>query len=139
VWYSVLRSGIPLGTVELPATELATGLLQPLPAYASVAHTVRVASTALLRFGLYGPPVSAKPDPSRRAARRALWAAATLRLELAELASGAPVPTLFLNLVEAPADGGVVVVARFLDIPARVSAPLPSAAVPGRDHGETAA
>ena len=136
MWYFVLRSGVPLGTVELPATELATGLLQPLPAYASMAHTVRIASTALLSYGLYGPPVSGEPDPGRRAARRALWAGATLRLELAELSSGAPMPTVFLNLVEAPEDRRVIVVARFLDSPARVPARLPSAAVSGMDHGD---
>jgi hypothetical protein len=139
MWYSVLRSGVPLGTVELPATELAAGLLRPLAAYASVEQTVRAASTALLRYGIYGPPISAKPDPSRRAARGALRAGATLRLELAELATSEPVPTVFLNLVEAPADKGVVVVARFLDSPARVPAPLPSAMVSGTDQADAAA
>ena len=138
MWFTVTRSGVPLGTVELSAEELSAGLLQPLPAFEGVARTVRLGSDALMEYGVYGPPVSARPDPRRRAARGALRAAATLRLELLELASGAPIPTVFLNLIEAPGDRGVVVLARFLDSPARVPAPLPSPATTGTNQADAA-
>ena len=138
MWFTVIRSGVPLGTVELSADELSAGLLQPLPAFEGVARTVRLGSAALLGYGLYGPPVSARPDPRRRAAQGALRAAATLQLELVELASGAPVPTVFLNLIEAPGDRGVVVLARFLDSPSRVPAQLARPATTGTNQADAA-
>ena len=136
MWYFVMRAGVPLGTVELPDVELAAGRLLPLPAFESVRARVRAASRALFAHGLFGPPLSAVPHPAAREARGALRSAAALRLELAGLVSGVVVPTAFVNLLEAPADGGVVVIASFLDSPARVSAPLqgPTAAGTGRSE-----
>jgi hypothetical protein len=138
VWYFVMRAGVPLGTVELSEPELAAGRLRPLPGYESVRARVHAASRALFAHGLFGPPISALPDPTGRAARAALRSAAVLRLELAALVSGVVVPTAFVNLLEAPVDGGIVVIASFLDSPARVSAPLPSPTAAGTEHSEAA-
>lgn len=88
MWFTVVRAGVPVGVVELPAQELAAGRLVRLAGYAAVAARVRAASEALLAYGLYGPPVSAVPDPARRQARAALRAGATLALELRTLLTG---------------------------------------------------
>jgi len=122
VWFTVLRAGVPVGAVELPMRELTVGRLVRLGGYAAIAARVRVASQALLAHGLYGPPVSTVPDLERRRARAALRAGATLALELRALPTGELVPTTFVSLVEAPADGETLVVACFRTLPVIVPA-----------------
>ena len=122
MWFVVLNEGVPLGTVDLPASALAAGRLVPIAAgYDSVAPRIHAASAALLAFGLYGPPISAVPDLTRRRARIALFAGATLALELRALDTGELAPTRFINLVEAP-NREIVVVARFDEAHAGVPA-----------------
>ena len=131
MWFTVLHAGVPLGTVELPATELAAGRLVRLAGYGALAARIRSASAALLEFGFYGPPVSAISDPARRRARMSLLAGATLALELRTFDGGELAPTRFVNLIEAPENREVVVVARFREVHAGVPADTTWAAPPG--------
>jgi hypothetical protein len=94
-------------------------------AYRAIAARVRAASEALFAFGFYGPAISAIPDTRRRQARTALRSGAALRLELAPLAPGRTMSTTFVNLIETPVDGQVVVIARFGGDSAPLPAPLP--------------
>ena len=119
--FTVQCRGVPVGTVDLTITDLSAGRLVRMTGYESIAARVRAASQALLSHGLYGPPASVIPDVERRRARAALRAAAALRLELVPLA-GSSTPSTFVNLVEAPADGHVVVIAGFRVEPAAVPA-----------------
>ena len=125
MWFTVLHAGIPVGAVDLDPTGLAAGRLVRVAAYRVIAARVRAASEALFAFGFYGPAISAIPDIRRRQARTALRSGAALRLELAPLAPGRTMSTTFVNLIETPADGQVVVIARFGGDSAPVPAPLP--------------
>ena len=125
MWFTVLHAGIPVGAVDLAPTGLAAGRLVRVAAYRVIAARVRAASEALFAFGFYGPAISAIPDIRRRQARTALRSGAALRLELAPLAPGRGMPTTFVNLIETPVDGQVVVIARFGGDSAPVPAPLP--------------
>ena len=126
MWFTVLHAGIPVGAVDLAPTGLAAGRLVRVTAYRAISARVRAASEALFAFGFYGPAASAIPDIPRRQARMALRSGAALRLELAPLAPGRATATTFVNLIETPADGQVVVIARFGDDSAPVPAALPS-------------
>ena len=126
MWFTVLRAGVPIGTVELPPRELVAGRLLRHAGYTAIADRVRAASEALLAYGVYGPPVSAVPDPARRRARAALRAGATLALELRVLPTGELVPVTFVNLVETPADRDVIVIACFRQTPVGVPATQPA-------------
>jgi len=132
--YAVLHTGIPVGAVELPTTELTAGRLERSASYGAIEARVRAASEALLAFGLYGPCVSPVADEKRRIARFALRAGAALRLELRQLPSGASVHTTFVSLIEAPDDRNVVVVARFREMYAGVPASLIAEPRAGEGH-----
>jgi hypothetical protein len=109
--YSVQHHGIPVGTVQLIAGELSVGTLSPAPGYAALQHIVRDASIALLQVGVYGAAARVFEAPDT-AMLSALTEAARLVLELRG-ADGEQVPTTFVNLIEAPGDSRVVVLARF--------------------------
>lgn len=115
--FAVHCGGVPIGTVDLPVASLCAGRLVRSPGYDGIAGRVRAASHVLFSFGVYGPRVSLITDEDRRRARAALRSAAALRLELVPF-TGAPIPATFVNLVEAPMDRQVVVIARFHDEPA---------------------
>ena len=119
--YTVVRdTGVPVGAVELKERELAAGRLARLPGYAPLRETVRAGSAALLALGFFGA-AAAGVEPAG-----ALAAAAALHFDLLD-PRGELVPTTFVNLIEAPADGAVVVLARFRDahaaVPARLTPP----------------
>ena len=126
MWFTVLHAGIPVGAVDLAPTGLAAGRLVRVAAYRAISARVRVASEALFAFGFYGPAVSAIADMRRREARTALRSGAALRLELVSLTPGRAVSTTFVNLIETPPDGQVVVIARFGDDSVPVPAALPA-------------
>ena len=119
--FAVHCGGVPIGTVDLPVASLCAGRLVRSHGYDGIAGRVRAASDALFSFGVYGPRVSVVPDDERRRARAALRSAAALRLELIPF-TGHSIPATFLNLVEAPLDRQVVVIARFREEPARAPA-----------------
>jgi hypothetical protein len=105
--YSVMHNGIPVGFVELESGELVAGRLAPLPAIDSLRTTLRAGSEALLAFGFFG----AATDAGRNGSGSALRAAAALRFDLYDDRDEL-VPTTFVNVIDAP-DGGLVVLARF--------------------------
>ncbi len=115
--FAVHCGGVPIGTVDLAVGSLCAGRLVRSGGYENIASRVRAASAALFAFGVYGPRVSAMPDENRSRARAALHSAAALRLELVPF-TGHSIPATFVNLVEAPLDRQVVVIARFRDEPA---------------------
>jgi hypothetical protein len=123
--FSVRTGSTSLGLVELPSGLLVAGQLHPSPSYRSVENRVRNATDAFLHLGIYDavaamrPPLSAK----RRAWRLHLQRAARLQLALV-LPTGEFAPADFVNLLEAPADRGVVVLASFLSAPDWVAATL---------------
>jgi hypothetical protein len=114
MWFTVQHDGVPVGTAHLPIAELAAGRLGRLPAYAAVQPIVRAATAVLLEVGLFGAALHPAENPSAEVARarRALIRAASLRFELLG-EQGERVQAAFVNLLEAPADGGVIVVAGF--------------------------
>ena len=114
--YTVLHHGVPIGTVELTDRELAAGTMAPTEAYQAVRPTIRSGSEALLQLGFFG---AASQMPG--ADRESLSAAAALAFELTDL-DGRDVPVTFLNLIEAPGDERVVVLARLSHAPAAVPA-----------------
>jgi len=122
VRYTVLVEDVVVGTVELPPRRIAAGRLTPHAGYGRFAARVRAASRVLLAHGVYGPALSAHRDAGLRRDRLALAAAASLRVELALEGTDERPATVFVNLVESPADGGVVVIALFDDAPAMIAA-----------------
>lgn len=123
MWYTVRHGGVSLGVVDLPSGLLVAARLERHPGYVTVEETVRRATSAFLQLGAFGaaapllPPVSAEA----RARRRAMARAARLELDLIG-AGGERALTSFVNLLEAPADGGVIVLASFHTAPAMVGA-----------------
>ena len=105
--YTLLHRGVPLGFAELTPGELAAGPFVALPTLGSIRDTVRKGSQALLALGFFGAAIEA----GRNGVGEALRAAAALEFELLNEA-GNLIPTTFVNLIEAP-DGGLVVLARF--------------------------
>jgi hypothetical protein len=105
--YSVMHDGIPVGFVDLESGELVAGRLAPLPTIDSLRGTLRAGSEALLALGFFGAATEAGQNGSGTALR----AAAALRFDLQD-ERGALVPTTFVNVIDAP-DGGLVVLARF--------------------------
>ena len=124
--FDVRMASTSLGCVELPSGLLVAGRLQPSPSYGSVKDVVWKATDAFLHLGLYDsvaallPPLSAQ----RRRWRLALQRAARLQLALVR-ANGELAPADFVNLFEAPADRGIVVLASFFSAPDWASATLP--------------
>jgi len=122
VRYTVNHDGVPVGFVELPDGELVAGALAPVVGLEAFRPTIRAGSDALLALGFFG----AASGVSLNGAGTALRAAADLRFDLVDV-EGRVVPATFVNLIESP-DGGVVVIARFRDAhaatPAFVSRPL---------------
>ena len=132
--FSVRTNAVSLGSVDLPPGLLVAAPLEPSAAYTIVADVVRVASDAFLHLGLFDavapmvPPIPAQ----RRRWRRALSQAARLQLALIG-ADGARAPADFVNLVEAPGDRRIIVLASFVSAFSWVGAvPMASIAAPGR-------
>lgn len=115
--YSVVHDGIPLGFVELGPGELVAGALAPLSALEPLRGTIRAGSNALLTLGFFGAATVA----GQNGIGAALRAAAALQFDLVT-DQGELAPATFVNLIEAP-DGGVVVLARFGHAHAAVTAP----------------
>jgi hypothetical protein len=135
MWYTVLHEDAPIGIVDLPARGLAAGAMQRLPSYAGIQRTVRAATTAILKLGLFAaayPPLPWQPREILRF-RRAIARAARLRLSLVD-EQGFVADVVFVNLLEAPADERVVVVAAFEDASAVVGAMLPAPPKTGRGN-----
>jgi hypothetical protein len=119
VRFSVMHAGIPVGYVELGSGELTAGRLVPLPALDPLRETIREGSAALLSLGFFGAATVA----GQNGAGPSLRAAADLHFDLFD-DRGDLSPTTFVNLLESP-DGGVVVLARHGHAHARVGAALP--------------
>ncbi|HEY9229277.1 MAG TPA: hypothetical protein VIP11_21700 [Gemmatimonadaceae bacterium] len=121
--FSVRANTVSLGVVDLPAGLLVAGQLEPSPQYATVAEVVRQATDAFLHLGLFDavapllPPI---PADTRRL-RRALTRAARLQIALIGV-NGEQVSANFVNLLEAPADQRVIVLASFAIAPTSVGA-----------------
>lgn len=122
VWYTVDCNGTSLGVVELPGGLLVAGRLQPNSAYATIADTVRRATDVFIELGLFGAaaPLAPPISPTTRARRGAMARAARLPLELMT-ERGARALTHFVNLLDS-GDGGVIVLASFVEAPATVGA-----------------
>ena len=105
--YTLLHRGVPIGFTELAPGELAAGPFVALPTLGAIRETVRKGSAALLPLGFFG--AAARSGYRRTGA--ALRAAAALEFELLN-EDGQLTPATFVNLIEAP-DGGLVVLARF--------------------------
>lgn len=114
MWYTVLHAETPIGVVDLELGALVAAAMLRFPSYEEVAPVTRAATSALLELGLFGgalPPVPPFPAQLLRR-RRALTGAARLHLSLAD-GNGAPARTQFVNLLDAPSDQRVIVVAGF--------------------------
>ena len=123
MWYTVLHDETPIGSVDLEAGALVAAAMLRLPAYEALASVTRAATAALLELGLFGgslPPIPPFPAGLLRS-RRALARAARLHLSLTD-SDGDVALTRFVNLLEAPADGRVIVVAGFGESDASVAA-----------------
>lgn len=117
--YTVRHRGVPLGTVELEDRELSAGSMTPTASYASIQPVVREGSAALLRLGFFG---AAMHMPGATDADDVpLRAAAELQFDLVD-ADQREVPATFVNLIEPPGDGRVVVLARLSHAHASVGA-----------------
>lgn len=114
--YAVVHEGTPIGYVELSKGELVAGPLAPLRTFDVISDTVRDGSAALLALGFFGAALA----EGQRGSAAALQAAAALQFDLLDDRGGL-VPTTFVNLIEAP-DGGVVVLACFRHAHASVPA-----------------
>ena len=140
MWYTLKLNDVSLGIVALPSGLLVAGRLEPHAGYSRVKGIVRPATEAFLRLGVFGvaaplvPPIPAVA----RARRAAMGRAARLPLTLAA-EDGAVALTHFVNLLEAPGDGGIVVLAAFVEAPAVVGALLAPVARTGGDSGPPAA
>ena len=122
--YRVALRGIPLGEVELPDQELATGMLEALPSFESIRSVIRDASRSLLALGFFGAAAQrSREDSDLRddAEGRALAKVAALELELQDQL-GAIIPATFVNIIEPPDGRSPMVIARFRDRHARVAA-----------------
>jgi hypothetical protein len=113
---TVLHHGVPIGTVELGERELVAGTLAPTEAYSAIRSTIQAGSEALLQLGFFG---AAMQSPLGRPA--GLAQAAALTFELVDR-NGHDIPATFVNLIEAPGDARVVVLARLSHAPASVTA-----------------
>ena len=122
MWYRVLVDDAAVGSVHLPPQRLAAGRMRCERGFDRVAPRLRAASRVLLAHGVYGPPISGHGDSRRRRVRLALAAAASLRVELAIEPAEERASTRFVNLIESPVDGGVIVVALFDEAPASIAA-----------------
>lgn len=132
--YTVRHATLDLGSVELPDSELAAGVLVPAPDYESVRSTVRAATAAFLELGLFGAaalPVGPGAAHVLRL-RRALARANRLRLELVD-ERGSIMSATFVNLLETPASRVPVVVACFSHAPSVVGAEVVRRRRPGSD------
>ena len=140
MWYTVKLHDVSLGIVELPGGLLVAGRLEPHTGYSGVKGIVQAATDAFLQLGVFGvaapliPPIPA----SARARRAAMGRAARLPLMLAT-DDGTVAPTHFVNLLEAPADGGIVVLAAFVETPVVVGALLAPVSRSGGESGPPAA
>ena len=105
--YTVVHEGTPMGCVDLSAGELVAGPLTPMPTFDVLRPTVQAGSAALLALGFFGAALAEGKNGSAAALR----AAAALQFDLVDDRGGLA-PTTFVNLIEAP-DGGVVVLACF--------------------------
>ena len=105
--YTVLHRGVPIGFAELPPGELAAGPFVALPSIGEIRDTVRRGSQALLALGFFGAATKAGQNGVGEALRKA----AELEFELMNEA-GRLIPATFVNLIEAP-EGGLVLLARF--------------------------
>jgi hypothetical protein len=124
--YQITMRGVPLGEVELPSRELATGLLEPLPAFESVRSIIREGSRALLALGFFGAARESLENAMsvETSEHAALARAADLQLELRDNLD-ALVPAMFVNVIEPPDDVTPVVIVRFRDVHAGVPAMKP--------------
>jgi hypothetical protein len=136
MWFTVLYEHRPIGVVDLPPAGLTAGTMEPLAGYEAIAAITRAATAALLAYGFFGaalPPLPPFPGAVLRA-RRAIARAARLNIAL-EDARGARADASFVNVLEAPGDHRVVVVAGFPTVGALLGAlppPPPNAAPGGR-------
>jgi hypothetical protein len=114
MWYTLLHNETTIGTVDLEPGALVAAVMLRLPAYEALAPVTRAATAALLQLGLFGGAMPAIPPYTAGLLRRrhALTRAARLSLSLID-GEGAVARTRFVNLLEAPADGRIVVVAGF--------------------------
>jgi hypothetical protein len=117
--YTVKHQGVPMGTVELSDRELSAAALDAAPGYDAIRPVIQAGSKTLLQLGFFGAatrPLAIDTAP--------LAAAAELSFELVD-SSGRDVPATFINLIEAPGDERVVVLARLshaaAGVPARTS------------------
>lgn len=124
MWYTVLDNETPIGTVDLEPGALVAAVMLRLPAYEALAPVTRAATAALLELGLFGGALPALPPYPAELLhqRRALTRAARLPLSLID-ADGVVARTRFVNLLEAPADGRIVVAAGFESSGTGVGAP----------------
>lgn len=134
MWYTVQHGAISLGTVELPVGVLAAARLEPARGYATVEPTVRRATSAFLHVGVFGAaaPLLPSMSASERDLRQAMARAARLDFTLVG-ADGARAHTSFVNLLESPLDGGVVVLASFVSAFAPIGSPSGPSRRPGTD------
>lgn len=116
--FTVRHQGVPVGVVDLVGQELSAGSMEPAPGYAAIQPIVRAGSTALLHLGFFGAATLGSTD---NADVDRLHAAAGLRFELVD-DDGRDIAATFVNLIEAPGDERVVVLARFGHAPAAVGA-----------------
>lgn len=114
MWYTIVHEEVPVGVTELRAGPFVASTVQPLAGYRALRPRTIAATTALLQLGLFGgalPPVPPYPAQLLRD-RRAIARAGRLRLGLID-ATGTTVDTTFVNLLEAPADTRIIVIAGF--------------------------
>ena len=118
--YIVKHHGVPIGAVELTDRELSAGTLETGRGYAAIRPVIQAGSEALLQIGFFGAATHASPVDTA-----SLAAAAALSFELVD-PDGRDVPATFVNLIEAPGDERVVVLARFSHAAAGVPATPPA-------------
>jgi hypothetical protein len=125
--FLISHLGVPIGDVDLPATETAVGELVPSDGYIAIRDTIRSASQVLWANGFLSEAGGIGFDPS------ALSRAQALPLELRD-EQGTFVPADFINIVErpSPSDPPVVFV-RFRMAPSQVPSLRKSADPQGGD------
>ena len=112
--YTVRHDDAVLGTVDLAHRQFVAARLRPGSDYAAVGAIVRSATQAFLRIGLFYDADGLSLNETGVEGQRAVAAAARLRLTLTDDAERVA-PTHFVNLLEPSVDGGIVVVACFMD------------------------
>ena len=117
-----------MGDVDLAPGELVAGQLVPRPALDPLRETLRAGSEALLALGFFDAVAVGRESDTASALR----AAAKLRFDLFDV-RGELVPATFVNLIEAPG-GGTIVLARLGHAHAEVSASL--VPTPRAEHSE---